>query len=184
MKPISKVLTGGALLLATQAAMATFIGDSVNVVATIPFGSDISDTATVGAGVEFTGSDIFNRNYAIDLGASTIAFTVSKAITAGNFTAVLDSLFVSNIDYQVLGVTLNAASSACSTGAVTTAFTATSINIGGCNLNTPASALSQSLIFDVAFGGRNQAVPEPSTVLLLGAGLLGMVVRRRSPPAA
>lgn len=184
MKTISKVLAGGALLLATQAATATFIGDSVDVFANNPLGLAISDTATVGAGVEFNGSDLLFRDFAIDLGASTIAFTVSKASSGGNFTGVLSSLLISNIDYQVLGVTLNAASSACSTGAATTAFTATSINIGGCNLNTPATALSQSLIFDVAFGGRNQAVPEPSTVLLLGAGLLGMVVRRKSPPAA
>ena len=175
-------LTGS--MLCAQAAQATFIGDTVEVTASSSlYGTYITGSATVGTGTEFTGTETrFDYlTFEVDLAASTITYTASKPFSAGNFTGVLDVLSISNIDYQVLGVAVNSASSACSLGSISTSFTDTSVTIGGCFLNTPSTALSHSLIFDVTFGDLNpvQSVSEPAGFSLLALGTLGAALLRR-----
>lgn len=159
-------------------ALATFTGDTVSAQVDKTFETVFSGTATVGAGSEFTGTDGF-RDYDLDITANSFTLTISKPSASGNFTGVLSSLVLSDLDYSVLSVTLNPSSSAFSNGSLAEDLSIPGqISItGGVSLNSPASALSKSLTWDVVFGNR---LPEPSSALMLSlVGLLGPLRRGR-----
>ena len=97
-----------ALAASPMAVSAGLIGDEVNATVDGAFGTVISGLATVGPGVEFTGTDSLLRDYTLNLTDLAFALTVSKDSSAGNFTAILDSIVIEGIDQEVLGVTFDA----------------------------------------------------------------------------
>jgi len=163
-------------------ASATFIGDSVDATVNSTFGTPISGTAVIGAGADFKEVGP-SHAYSLDLSASSFTLTVSKPITAGNFTGVLKSLILGNLDFDVTSVIFNAGVSSLYSGGLAIDFStpgqiamATTSFI---SINSPASALSHSLTWDVTFGDRLSAVPEPTTLVLIGLGLAGLGFRKK-----
>jgi len=175
-----------ALAASPMAVSAGLIGDEVNVTVDGVFGTVISGTTTVGPGIELTGTDSLLRDYALNLTDLAFALTVSKPSSAGNFTAILDSIVIEGIDQEVLGVTFDAAaSSAFSSGDPTSIDLSTPgrilIDFGGfASANTPATALSHRFVWNLELGGPIQAsVSEPSALPMAALGLMGLAFARR-----
>lgn len=176
-----RVIIALTTLLYAPFSSASFIGDTVNATHVNAFGTPISGSAVVGAGVEFTGSNVIH-DYDLDIMADSFSLMVSKDFSAGNFTGVLKELTISGIDSAISAVTFNASASSSLSGG-----DANSLTFGGGvinvdfdvftfgSLNTPASALSHTLIWDVTFA----AVPEPGILALFAAGLFGLGFARR-----
>ena len=176
-------LTVACLLVATSDARASFIGDTVEVEFDAFAANDVlQGSATVGAGVEFTGSELI-YDYALDISESAFTLTISKPFSAGNFTGVFGKLVISGIDSAIDAVTFDEIGSSAFSSATPEIGFATpgTITIGRpsrfFSANTPASALSHSFTWNVDFA----AVPGPAPLsLLMLAGLVAFGRRQRS----
>jgi hypothetical protein len=184
MKP-SVIFTAAALAASPIAASAaSMLGDEVDVTVDSAFGTAISGTATVGPGIELAGSNVFH-DYVVDLDLGSITVIVTKPVTAGNFTGILDTVVIDRLDHLVTGVSFNAAaSSAFSSGNPDSIDLNTPGRIvidfaGFASANTPASALRHSFTWDVTLSDEPvPAVPEPQTWALMALGLATLATAR------
>lgn len=161
----------GMLLLAyvsifTPSAHATLIGDTIEASGALLYPS----SATIGDGVEFSGVLGFLN---MDFGASTL--TITPAINTigwywyGTYT-------FSGFDDLITG--LNILSNTGFTGDVISNFSFTDHSIS-LNFDTGSAENGSELVFDID----TAPVPEPSTFLLLGAGLIGAALMKRKRTA-
>ncbi len=178
-----------ALLFAVAAMAATplatfaadMLGDEVHAVVINPFSTVVDGVAVVGPGVEFTGNDPLARSYELNLAANRFSLTVSKPSSAGNFTAIVNSIVIDGLDHQVADVTFDVGlSSSFSSGDPDDIDLGTpgriAINFGGfASANTPATALSQTFVWNVALDNV-PVVPEPASSTLMLLGLAGLVM--------
>lgn len=155
----------------TSKAQATLINDTVSASYSSTFSNIFNTTAIVGDGVEFSGNDLFLYSYTLDFTANSFTLTVSKGISQGNFTAIFDNLFITGIDATILNVTFDhAASSSFSDNKEPTIDLSTPGTIHlfsspfALSANTPASALSHSFTWNIAF--ESTPVPNPNTLYL------------------
>lgn len=162
---------------------ATLLGDTVDVTVASVFDTAISGAATVGAGVELTGSSLI-YDYAIDLEEDSFTITVSKDVPAGNFTGIFESILIENIDSAIDSVVFNAAANSATqfnpSNSTIDWSTPGTIAIGYFPFAsaTPSSALSHAFTWDITFDNQI-GINEPSVIALLFLGLTGLVITRR-----
>ncbi|NTS76511.1 hypothetical protein HR060_06475 [Catenovulum sp. SM1970] len=182
---IKRYLTSSLFVLAmvlTSSAQASFINDSISVRYDDVSRTLINDTATVGNGVDFVGTDMFFRTFELDFTDNAFTLTISKRETSGNFTAIFSALEITGIDNKVLDVSFDAANSSEFTNNKQPDIEFS--DDGRIELSTflflsanePASALSHSFTWNVEF--EPIKVSEPSALFILLLGYLGLAIRK------
>ena len=165
----------------THSASASFIGNSIDASLTNTFDTVFDDTATVGEGVEFSGTSLF-YTYTLDFTATAFTLTISKPFSAGNYTGILERLEITGIETDILDVTLDTA--------ISSAFSSNTPNINFSDpgsivvftdlissANSPASARSHSFTWNVDFD--SVAVANAPMLALFVLGFLGLALNQR-----
>lgn len=183
MRSSLKILFAGVcVLFGMGTAQAGFMGFTIGVDTQFPTQGVIccgSGTAVVGAGVEFPAGSFptYNANAFVDVGDLQIDYGQTGATTytgaAFNGFRFYDAL---GTIAPITGVTINGATNLAGFDVSRLSFDPDNIYI---NLQGLAAGGAHLVRLDVQFGAA--AVPEPSTVLLFGAGLaaIAIPVRRR-----
>jgi hypothetical protein len=167
------------LLLASSnvAAHADLIGSSVTVSgACCSSPSNISSTegpVVVGAGIEFPAGSIPLYQEQINVTGSQIIITTidsNNPYSSGGFNGFILTFAGAP---SILGVTLDAATTL---NPVNFSFTSTGLDVNFAGLSVTPGITT---VFDVSTG--SAATPEPSSLALLGTGVVGLVtaIRRR-----
>ena len=177
------LLAMGWCLTIAGTAHASLIGDEVTASITGTLGTWTPATAIVGAGIEYILIKT-NVTFTADLSADALTVTYENTslfpdVTVGAQTFLFEDLDWVGMTGSIIGLVEISNNFPGLGMPITTSFTSDSITLDVAQTNTNPGDLFSATYSIVATD--QQPIPEPSTMLLFGTGMLGLIAYARRP---